>query len=170
MKLTLFTWIPASSAGMTILLFAAQLNAAGVCIVCPPGYVCAAGEAPTLTGTPGQILTRTATGTEWTNAVDFMSIANTALCNQARIRHDSNTQSTCSSSPHSADTGELGRHCFCRMDPPFISHHSTFPDCSYNPFVHVYDFADLLGPNGCTGGAFSCARACRENRDWRIQS
>ena len=65
MKLDLFTWIPASSAGMTILLFAAQLNAAGVCIVCPPGYDCPAGEAPVLGGVPGQILRRTTAGAEW---------------------------------------------------------------------------------------------------------
>ena len=65
MKLTLFTWIPVSSTGMTILLFAAQLNAAGVCIICPPGYECAAGSAPVLGGNAGQILRRTAAGTEW---------------------------------------------------------------------------------------------------------
>ena len=68
MKLDLFTWIPASSAGMTILLFAAQLNAAGVCIVCPPGHVCAAGNGPVLGGAEGQILQRTAIGTQWVNA------------------------------------------------------------------------------------------------------
>ena len=68
MKLTLFAWIPASSAGMTILLFAAQLNAAGVCIICPPGHTCPAGGGPTLQGNTGQILQRTATGTQWVNA------------------------------------------------------------------------------------------------------
>ena len=65
MKLDIFTWIPASSAGMTMLLFAAQLNAAGVCIVCPPGHTCVAGSEPVLSGSAGQILQRTATGTHW---------------------------------------------------------------------------------------------------------
>ena len=65
MKLTLFAWIPASSAGMTILLFAAQLSAAGVCVVCPPGYNCPAGGEPALAGEPGQVLSRTAEGAEW---------------------------------------------------------------------------------------------------------
>ena len=68
MKLDIFTWIPASSAGMTILLFAAQLNAAGVCIICPPGHTCVAGSGPVLGGAEGQLLRRTAMGTEWVNA------------------------------------------------------------------------------------------------------
>jgi len=47
-----------------LLLLASPAFAAGVCIVCPPGYDCSNAN-PSQNGAIGQVLTRTATGTAW---------------------------------------------------------------------------------------------------------
>ena len=60
-------WTPLSSGVslMLMLLLSQHAQAAGVCMVCPPGYECAAESAPVLGGETGQILRRTIAGTEW---------------------------------------------------------------------------------------------------------
>jgi len=50
---------------LALLAAAPAFAAGGICIVCPPGYDCS-GPTPVLaSGTTGQVLTRTETGTSW---------------------------------------------------------------------------------------------------------
>jgi len=68
---TLFTCIPASSAGMTIvaLLLSLPAHATGVCLVCPPGFDCTS-DSPVVSGTAGQVLIREGTSTAWKSVAD----------------------------------------------------------------------------------------------------
>ena len=60
-------WPTGVSNLLLMLLLTTPTHAAGVCIVCPPGHTCPTGSAPVISGTPGQILRRTESGTEWVN-------------------------------------------------------------------------------------------------------
>jgi|GEM_PF-1309773 len=59
-----------------ILLLSTPTFAAGICIVCPPGYDCSTGT-PVLDGATGQVLTRTENGTEWNNFVEVGAVPTT---------------------------------------------------------------------------------------------
>ena len=172
MKLDIFTWIPASSAGMTILLFAAQLNAAGVCIVCPPGHDCPAGGAPVITGAVGQILKRTATGTRWVGMDEALRFpqggtGNLHVCAIKRLAGNAPVQWSCidsGSSPpgnfqHSATTG---LHCWCR----FGSHSGpNGPSCPNSRWVHDREHGPSIP--FCTYG---CPSFCMQAASWRVEA
>ena len=167
--LALFAWSVA-------LLISDQAQAAGVCIVCPPGHTCPINGTPVISGTPGQILARTATGTEW------VDVATAALqgpqgpqgpqgatggqppdplrdqCNALRLAHPLHAEGICA-----------GRLCFCHMKHEPWSHY--MPQCPNN-MVPVRSFRDAHGgPFGCTGGAGNtdCWHYCRTTTHWRIQ-
>jgi len=59
------------------LLAATPAFAASICIVCPPGYDCSTGK-PAMSGTTGQVLTRTATGAEWKASAAELTIGTTS--------------------------------------------------------------------------------------------
>ena len=134
-KSNIFTWIPASSAGMTILLFAAQLNAAGVCIICPPGYECPAGGAPVLGGAPNSILIRSgAGGTRWVSIAQLLRGIYNDLddfgrpvgftgqlhhCTLHRLAGNAPVQWSCTNSstasPGNNQSLTTGSNCWCRF-------------------------------------------------------
>ena len=188
MKFDLFTWIPASSAGMTILLFAAQLNAAGVCIVCPPGFRCPAGEAPTPSGSPGQVMRRTATGIEWTDIswvlfeappqgatgptnIDANQLRRFMCPRPEALRPaDVITHHRCSSSqthptgrPEAGgDTighADTGRFCWCQLES------RNRPGC-FSSWILLQDssgntnVSDIGSPQDCLSGPANCSSGC----------
>ena len=120
---------------MTLLLAAAPSQAAGVCIVCPPGHTCPAGGAPVISGTPGQILRRTETGTIWMNMYEafFLSarplgstgdqMIRTVICppppsttNAHVVMHGRCAGLADPSAFDSLGQGALGPQCWCQME------------------------------------------------------
>ena len=182
MKLDIFTWIPASSAGMTILLFAAQLNAAGVCIVCPPGYNCPTGGAPVLEGVPGQILIRSATGgARWVSIGHLMRgvyglVGYTSgnvygmtgvlhHCTLQRLAGNAPVQWSCTNSGMAQPTAPsltTGSNCWCRfgdaVETGTISCGNSSWDFDSNNFFP-------LGHNGSCANV--CPMNCRNSAVWR---
>ena len=138
-----------------LLTAAAPSHAAGVCIVCPPGHTCPTGSAPTLSGTPGQVLRRTTTSTEW---VDIGLALNPLRdeCNELRITAGF-AEGLC-----------MGRFCHCRIHENSWRNH--MPQCPNSP-VYARSFFVVDGPEGCTGsGPVNCWTYCRDTIHWRIQS
>ena len=176
MKLDLFTWIPVLSTGMTILLFAVQLNAAGVCIVCPPGHTCPAGETPVLGGAGGSLLRRTSAGTEWAYPRDVLVSAlgttgleqyvRRAMCPIPPNNMNDNViiHARCSGSQHNPSNAGgatvvqghevLGRYCWCRME------NRAHPGCySSMVFRHANATAENCASN--------CLQGCSSLHEWR---
>ena len=150
--------------GLLLILAAAPAQAAGVCIVCPPGHTCPAGGAPVLGGTNGQILQRTTTGTQWINS----SVVNAPMvCNMMRMgapEHD--IRSHCSTNRYNP-MGQ-GRYCLCTMAPTFLMAHPHLSCPGSTAPIFVQEFSTVAG---CTGEVTSeCRRRCLGDMLWRIQS
>ena len=174
MKLDIFTWIPASSAGMTMLLFAAQLNAAGVCIICPPGHVCPEGQAPFLPyAGVGTVLVRTDSGMSWRYVGSALfaqgatgdQLLHEAICPPPPSTTNSNVviHSRCAgiADPSALQTeghGVLGQHCWCQME------NRDRPHCR-SRWVRT---GDIGSPQSC---ANLCMSSCAYfNTTWRANA
>ena len=162
------------------LLISDQAQASGVCIICPPGFDCPTGGAPVIqSGSPGQFLRRSATGTEWANISAIQGpmgpqgpqgVAGAqgapgvapALppCVIGRLSRTGLSRWGCtanSSSPppaySNASTG--GNYCWCRFEA------FSDPSCNSTPWIFTH------AGGGCSS---NCPMTCGLASEWRMQN
>ena len=191
-------WTPLSSGVSLILmmLLSQHAHAAGVCIVCPPGYDCPAGGAPVLGGNFKQILRRGETGMEWVSVshaifADVTGVTGTiaTIHDVERLgeRADANLPEDMRCALRRFSIGPNEVHGICHNSStsvPLTDAWGTSGRYCWCSFLHGLSNDDLecpivtpvfvqaFGePQGCTGHHQGpCITYCRRNINWRLPS